>query len=112
MPSILFLQKRFEYETIPAEFLSPALFKASHRQLAQQLSFRKIMETNIAMSIKSILVVIASRHLCIMRNAHVLFLQAFGGNEISSLEAQIRLLSLASTVEGPQQNVIRAIESL
>ncbi|CEG67204.1 hypothetical protein RMATCC62417_03667 [Rhizopus microsporus] len=93
MPSILFLQKRFEYETIPAEFLSPAWFKASHRQLAQQLSFRKIMETNIAMSIKSILV-------------------AFGDNGISSLEAQIRLLSLASTVEGPQQNVIRAIESL
>ncbi|ORX47687.1 hypothetical protein DM01DRAFT_1396009 [Hesseltinella vesiculosa] len=50
------------------------------------------METSLAVSIKDIL--------------------DFGDENISSLEAQIRLLSLASTAKGPQQNVIRAIESL
>ncbi|ORE05350.1 hypothetical protein BCV72DRAFT_306513 [Rhizopus microsporus var. microsporus] len=49
------------------------------------------METNLAMPIKGIL--------------------AFGGDEINSIEAQFRL-PLVRTVEGQQQNVICAIESL
>ncbi|KAL0084907.1 hypothetical protein F4703DRAFT_1929176 [Phycomyces blakesleeanus] len=44
--------------------------------------------------------------------AQVLFFQPFREDEINSLEAQLRLLSLARTIEGPQQNIVRAIESL
>ncbi|PHZ15448.1 uncharacterized protein RHIMIDRAFT_272603 [Rhizopus microsporus ATCC 52813] len=47
----------------------------------------------------------------LMCSSHVLFLQAFGGDEINSIEAQFRL-PLVRTVEGQQQNVICAIESL
>ncbi|OAD73494.1 hypothetical protein PHYBLDRAFT_145885 [Phycomyces blakesleeanus NRRL 1555(-)] len=66
---------------------------SSYQQSIKQLAFRKTMEANLALSIKDILV-------------------PFREDEINSLEAQLRLLSLARTIEGPQQNIVRAIESL
>ncbi|KAI7864812.1 hypothetical protein BDF14DRAFT_1883962 [Spinellus fusiger] len=92
--SILVIQKRNEYQSIPALYFPPLLLKNLYNELIQQLDFKKkIDNVDLIMSIKDTL-------------------EQLKNGDIEILDARITLLSLAKTTVDPTRSVILAVEAI
>ncbi|ORX48859.1 hypothetical protein DM01DRAFT_1338504 [Hesseltinella vesiculosa] len=91
--SVLVLQKRAKYESVPAEYFPPSLLANLHREILKSLSLPSFLDPDLFMTIKGIL-------------------HMYHENQISNLATRQRLINLAMTKDGPEQSVVVAVESL
>ncbi|KAG1045078.1 hypothetical protein G6F43_011348 [Rhizopus delemar] len=91
--SVLALQKRVNYESLPMEFFSPSLLAALRQEVLASLSLPGNLDPNLFMSIKDIL-------------------QMYHENLVSNLATRQKLINLAMTKDGPEQSIVVAVELL
>ncbi|KAI8384256.1 uncharacterized protein BYT42DRAFT_611974 [Radiomyces spectabilis] len=93
LSSILVLQKRAKYESLPAKYFSPPLLEATRQNVLSSLVLPDSLDADLYISIKNTI-----------RDYHE--------NKISNLTARHYLISLAMKKDEAERNVVLAIESL
>ncbi|KAG1626075.1 hypothetical protein G6F44_012528 [Rhizopus delemar] len=92
--SILVVQKRNKYESIPSSYFPPSLLKDLYDETVKRLDFKKkIQSLQIIMSVKDTL-------------------EQLKNGEIETLDARIALLTLAKSTLDPTRSVILAVEAI
>lgn len=86
--SVLVLQKRVKYESMPIEKFPPSLLAILHREVLKSLSLPSILDPALFMSVKGIL-------------------QMHHENEISNLATRQKLINLALKKVGPVTCLMR-----
>lgn len=93
LSSILVLQKRAKYESVPVVYFSPFLLEAAHQNVVNSLMLPDSLNTNPYMNIKTII-----------RDYHE--------NKSNNLLARHLLIRLAMSKDGAERNVVLTIEAL